>query len=272
MADYGVPLPQQTAKRVGRRFASGRAIAALMLREMSTTYGRSVGGYFWAIAEPIAGIAIMTFAFGFFFSTPPIGATFEMFYATGMLPFLLFTTLTNRVGSAILFSRPLLAYPAVNFADAIIARFLTNLLTELLISLIVFSFILIFWESRVILDPAQIAKGYALAAAFGLGLGTLNCYLFLRFHLWSLFWSVINRPLFMISGVFFLYGSLPDSLKDGLWYNPLIHIVGAVRAGFYADYDGGYVSATYVIGVSLLLGLVGLFLLRRHGQHFIFEG
>ena len=43
-----------------RRFASLRAIAALVLREMSTTNGRSPGGYLWAILEPAAGIALLT--------------------------------------------------------------------------------------------------------------------------------------------------------------------------------------------------------------------
>ena len=36
-----------------RRFASFRAIGALILREMATSYGRSPGGYIWAILEPV---------------------------------------------------------------------------------------------------------------------------------------------------------------------------------------------------------------------------
>ncbi|MEL6475009.1 MAG: sugar ABC transporter permease, partial [Pseudomonadota bacterium] len=37
------------AKRQRRRFASLRSIIALMLREMATSYGRSPGGYLWAV-------------------------------------------------------------------------------------------------------------------------------------------------------------------------------------------------------------------------------
>ena len=43
-----------------RRFKMGRTVMALMLREMSTTYGRSPGGYLWAVLEPLGGIAMMT--------------------------------------------------------------------------------------------------------------------------------------------------------------------------------------------------------------------
>ncbi|MDJ0823602.1 MAG: sugar ABC transporter permease, partial [Paracoccaceae bacterium] len=44
-------LPPRPAYR-RRRFATARAVMALMLREMSTSFGRSPGGYLWAILEP----------------------------------------------------------------------------------------------------------------------------------------------------------------------------------------------------------------------------
>ena len=46
-----------------RRLASARAIGALILREMSSSYGRSPGAYVWAILEPVAGIALLSLVF-----------------------------------------------------------------------------------------------------------------------------------------------------------------------------------------------------------------
>ena len=40
-----------------------RTVVALMLREIATTYGRSPGGYVWALADPILGIALLTLVF-----------------------------------------------------------------------------------------------------------------------------------------------------------------------------------------------------------------
>ena len=51
--------------------------------------------------------------------------------------------------------------------------------------------------------------------------GTLNAYLFMRFKLWHVAWSLISRPLFLLSGVIFMYDALPGQLKTFLWYNPL---------------------------------------------------
>ena len=67
-----------------------RTILALILREMSTTYGRSAGGYIWAVLEPAAGIALLAFAFSLALRAPSLGTNFALFYATGYLPFMLY--------------------------------------------------------------------------------------------------------------------------------------------------------------------------------------
>ena len=117
-----------------RKFRSGRTILALMLREMATTYGKSPGGYLWAVLEPVAALAMFSLGFSIMFSAPPIGNSFPMFYATGFLPFTLFNNTANKIAGAITFSRALLAYPVVTFLDALIARFLLNVLTELMVA------------------------------------------------------------------------------------------------------------------------------------------
>jgi capsular polysaccharide transport system permease protein len=262
----------RTAVGGRRKFASLRAIGALILREMATTYGRSPGGYLWAVAEPVAGVFVLTLAFSFIFTMPPLGTSFELFYATGMLPFTMFVTLANRTGTALTFSKPLLTFPAVTYADAIAARFLLNALTELLVIYLVFVVILTTFDTRALPDFAMIAESLALTALFALGVGTANAFLFMRFPVWHVFWALINRPLFVISGVFFMYDKLPSLLKEWLWYNPLVHIVGRMRTGFYPSYDDHYVSSLYVVGVSLALLAFGLLMLSAHGKRLLQEG
>ena len=49
----------------------GRTVLALMLREMATTYGRSAGGYLWAILDPVLGIALLSVLFSLALRHPP---------------------------------------------------------------------------------------------------------------------------------------------------------------------------------------------------------
>ena len=90
-----------------------RVLFALMVREMATKFGRSWGGYIWAIAEPLGGIMLLTVAFSFAFRKPPLGTNFALFYATGIIPFFLFSNVTASVGQAIDSNRGLLTYPVV---------------------------------------------------------------------------------------------------------------------------------------------------------------
>jgi capsular polysaccharide transport system permease protein len=264
--------PALGPSRPNRRFASLRAIGALILREMATTYGRSPGGYAWALIEPVIGTAVLTSAFTFFISRPPIGTSFELFFATGMVPFLMWMAVTNKVGTSLLFSKPLLIYPAVTFFDAIVARFIVNFLTELMVFYIVMTGILVLFETRSIIDPLRLMEAIGLLAALSFGIGTANAYLFMRFSLWHQVWSIVTRPMMLISGVMMTFDAVPQFLQDILWYNPLIHIIGLVRMGFYPSYGGHYISELYVIGLSLVLTVFGFLMLEAQGRRLLNEG
>ena len=60
--------------------------------------------------------------------------------------------------------------------------------------------------------------------------------------------------------------NIPQPYRDYLWYNPLMHVTGLMRSGFYGTYEAEYVSVPYVTGISVLCLALGLVLLRRHHQ------
>ena len=87
-----------------------------------------------------------------------------------------------------------------------------------------------------------------------------------RFPIWQRVWAIMNRPMVLLSGVILLYDNLPSAFQAILWYNPLIHVMGVSRAGFYPYYAADYVSLTYVFGVAMGCFVVGFLLLRRYGR------
>lgn len=260
------PAQRPKVRRTIPRFASLRTVLALMLREMSTTYGRTPGGYLWAILEPVAAISLLTAIFSLGFRNPALGVSFAMFYATGILPFGMFNDIAAKLGQALNYSKQLLAYPRVTFVDAVIARFAISVITQILVSYIVMTAIVFLFETRTTLDFVKIAKAFAMASFLGLGIGTLNCYLMKRFDIYQRIWSVATRPLFILSCIFFLFDTIPQPYQDYLWYNPLVHVVGMARSGFYGTYDALYVSELYVCGVALVTLVLGLLLLRKDSK------
>lgn len=254
------------------RFVFLRAVVALILREMSTTYGRSPGGYIWALAEPVGGTALLTVIFSLVSQAPPLGVNFPLYFSSGILPFMMYQTTASKVGTAIRYSKPLLAYPSVTYVDAIVARLVLNIMTEIMVGLILLSLIVLVYDVRLNVDYQACARGMALAAALGLGVGLVNCYLMSMFTIWQFIWSVLNRPLFIVSGVFFLLDGMPDAARNLLVYNPVAHPIMLFRRGLYDTYDGVYVSELYVYLIALVLCALGMLLLYRYHRVMQDEG
>lgn len=259
------PAPRlRSIHRVGR-MATLRTVMALILREMTSTYGRSPGGYLWAILEPAAGIAVLSVVFSLALRSPPLGNNFPLFYATGLLPFMMFTSTSTKIAQSLSYSRQLLAYPRVTIVDAILARLILNVLTELLLTYLVLSGLLLIFDTNSTLVLSSALLSLTMAIALGLGMGILNCFLFSQFRLWQSVWGIITRPLVIVSGVIFLPDMFPPDIRDYLWYNPLIHVTGEMRYAFFHSYHATYVTPAYVFAVSLITGVVGfLFLWRYH--------
>jgi capsular polysaccharide transport system permease protein len=259
------PQPDQAPRPAQRpaRITAGRSIAALGLREMVTTYGRSPGGWLWAVLEPVAAIALLSFAFSLAFHAPPLGSSFPLFYASGFLPYMLFHDISQKVAASIRFSRPLLSFGAVTYLDTLIARFLLNVLTHLVIISVVLSGILMLSGTGHYIEFHQISIALGGAAALAIGIGTLNCYLFNAFPAWERLWAIGLRPLFIISGVVFLFEDVPPDYQDLLVLNPLFHITGLMRAAIYPTYAPIYINMWFVFGLALASCVLGMLLLHR---------
>ncbi len=252
-----------------RRFRTFRTILALLLREMETTHGRSSFGYLWAAGEPVAGILLLTLIFSIAFTAPPVGTSFAFFYASGYLPFVAYLEISQRVSQSIRFSKPLLFYPGVTFLDAVLARFLLAAATQTFVAASVLGAILGLGHVDAILRWDALGLGLTLVLALGLAVGVLNCFLIELAPGWERVWAILTRPLFLLSAIVFQFDSVPEPWRDLLWFNPLVHVVGQVRIGLYATYDGDYVAPVYVLGLSAIALTAGLLFLRRFHRDFI---
>lgn len=246
-----------------------RSITALILREMSTTYGRSIGGYAWVIFEPVITISFLSLIFSLVLVSPPLGENFPLFYASGVLPFLLYRETASKVATAVQFSSSLLKYPSVTFLDALVARFALNLISTLTVFCVTVSGIIFFADLNIIFSPIKIFTALMIAYLLGAGFGALNSFLFAYSQDWQRLWNIITRPLFIISGILFIFESVPAPFQAVLWYNPIIHIVGLMRSGFYPTYDAKYVSISYVMILGLSTLVIGIFFLRRWTQNIL---
>lgn len=263
--------PQRATLPTGPLQRACRATLALMLREMSTRYGRSPGGYVWAVLEPIGAVIVISVALQFLIRVPPLGSSFLLFYASGYLVFYLYNTLQQHISLALTFSKPLLMYPAVSWIDAVLARFFLNTLTGLGVVAVCMTGIVWWTQTNVTFDMPMILASLFLMALLGLGHGTLNCVLTGLFPVWGHIWGILSRPLLVVAGVFFIVEDLPQNAQDVLWWTPWIHATTLFRQGVYPTYQPEFVSVTLVLLWALIPLFFGLLLLRRHRQDILMQ-
>lgn len=269
MDERAAPL---TTPGTHRRAATARAVAALMLREMSASYGRSPGGYAWAVLEPLAGIALLTLIFmASGLRAPPLGTSFALFYASGLLPVLTFTTITGKLMSALNYSKALLSYPAITYVDALLARFALAVLTQLMVSVVLLAAILLATETKATVTLPSLFATYGLTFLLALGVGTLNCALASLFPVWQSVWSILARPLILVSCVFFVFEDVPHPFDGWLWWNPLVHVVGLMRKGLFAGYAASYVTPLLVVIIGAVTCLAGLVVLHRYARDILYQ-
>lgn len=260
-----------TIRRNLPKYTAARSILALMLREMSSEYGTSPGGYIWAVVQPIGVVIVLAVGFSLLIRAPSLGTSFLLFYATGFMTFNIYNQITLKLNGALVYSRPMLAYPRVTWFDALISRFFLNSLTHLTIFCIVITGVLWFDGARTVISPVPILLGLAISITVGLGAGLMNCLLIGLFPVWKVIWSILSRPMLIASGVLFIYEDMPTGVQNILWFNPVMHASGLVRQGFYPNYHAEYVSLPYCFAFSMAAIACGLLFLSAYHKKILFR-
>lgn len=271
-ADIRIPAaPYAEAKAESPLRVHFRVVIALIQREVSTKYGRSFGGYFWAVGEPLGMIFIMSFAWAFMSRSPDLGQSFVVFFATGFLSFNFYRNTSAALFTVVRNNSNLLKYPNVNIWDAIVARLTLQTLTNCLVAVLILGLAVSITGERISPDVTKIAPALAVATILALGVGTTNAVLFHIVPTWERIFKIINRPLFIISGVLYIPENklVAGPAMDLLALNPVVHIVASFREGIYPVYHARLNQLEYPLAVGLVALFFGLLLLRRFDERLL---
>src|SRR5262245_16492603 len=226
-----------------------RVVGALILRDTRTRHGRSALGYLWAIAEPLSYVALMATLFTVLGRHPPFGSDTALFFASGILPFTLFATLSRSVSGAIEANRALLTYPTVKPVDAFVARGMLEFATSTIVMLLVFGGITILHGVDAPVHLDTIAAAIFGLSLLGFGVGMTNAVVEQVFPTWREIYAVFSRPLMLVSAVFFTLDSLPIEARNIVAYIPVAHGVELFRTGYYSSYRSAELDVAYLYEV-----------------------
>jgi len=235
-----------------------RVVAALILRETRATFGTSHIGYLWAIITPVASIALLATIFSVAGRHPPFGSSLSLFFATGIIVLQLVTRLGNSLMTAIEANRALLSYPPIKRIDVLLARSILIVLTFLLIAAIIYGALIALGLADLPARPEHLLAAYAAASLLGIGIGMINALLLTLWDSWRRIETIITKPLFFISGVFYVPDYMPPQFIEWLRWNPVLHAIEWTRQGYYANYDSMVLDKAYLLSITTILIFIGL--------------
>lgn len=238
-----------------------RVVGALVLRESRTRFGRSRIGYAWAVIEPAAWVFLFVFLHSLIAEYPPFGQSSFLFFAAGVLTYRLYSSLANRISSAITANAALLTYPVVRPFDTIVARMVLESATLLVVMLGAWFVIFLAEDIQVVHHPTTLIAAILATILFGAALGTFNAVVSALVPAWDRIFGILSMPIMVTSGMFYVPNQLPPVVLDILRWQPVLNAIEWFRTGIYLDYTP-VLDKTYLVSLSLALLLVALILER----------
>lgn len=256
-------IDQQT-RRVGPLEmikAQWRVLVALMLRDIMTRWGSSLG-FVMTAAWPLSHILILVALYVSLGRVAPYGDSATLWFSISMVPFMVFSYVSRFVVLGIITNKALLVFPAIKVTDILFSRMIIEVINT---SVVIIALICILWYLDVDFIPHDMRNAaYALGVSLLLGLGTGigNALVGAMFPMWITGYMLLVLVLWLTSGVLFVPNSLPVYLRDLLYFNPCIHIVEWMREAFYSEYRSLVLDKYAITGFSLYTIAHGLFVER----------
>ena len=239
-----------------------RVLAALLVRELLTRYGRHNIGFLWLFVEPMIftlGVtALWTATKSVHGSDLPIVA----FALTGYSSVLLWRNMPGRCIGALMGNLALMYHRNIRaldiYAARIIIEFAGATISFFTLSLV---FILGGWISPPE-DFLTVAAAWLLLAWFGAALAITLGALSHEYELVDKLWHPASYLLFPLSGAAFLVSALPPLGREIVLYIPVVHGVEMVRDGYFGSRVEAIYDLGYLITCSLVLTVVALIATR----------
>jgi len=243
-----------------------RVLIALVLRETRATFGTSSFGYLWAIVTPTVSVALLVAVFSLANRQPPFGSSLALFFATGILTVQFYNEYSGKLMTVFKANRALLTYPIIKDVDTLLARGLLVTITYLLIMFVFFGALVALGLASLPSSIEQVLSAFFATALLGMGVGATNAVIASMWDHWTQIEKMMSRPLFIVSGIFYVPSLLPPEAVAVLQWNPVLHLVEWLREGYYPNYNSLVLVKSYpvYIGIGLLtFSLAGERLFRK---------
>ncbi len=231
-----------------------RVIGALMMRELSTRFGRENIGFLWMVAEPLLFAVLVGLIWRFMKGPAEHGLSVIGFVASGYLPLVMFRQAVNRSVGLFAANASLMVHRQIRIADFVLVRFLIEMIGHMTAALVVGVALVWVGELPVPADVGEMLLGWGAYGLFTLAVAGVLAPLSEMSAILEKLMPVTTYVMIPFSGTFSMMRWLTPSAQGVLWWSPPAQAMELIRGGIWGE-------AVEVNGLALVAPAMGLLVL-----------
>jgi capsular polysaccharide transport system permease protein len=236
-----------------------RIIGALLMREMTTRFGREGLGFLWVVAAPLLfclGVLVM---WSLIKPAYEHGVRLGPFVMTGYMSLLIFRHMISFSAGALNANAGLLYHRKIGTMHIFIARNLMEFAGGTAAFIIVYLILLLFGQVGLPKDWLLLYAGWLLVGWNGFGIALIFSGLIQKYDVMERLVPLFSYVLIPLSGAFFMVSWLPAQYREAFLWVPFPNAIEMVRAGVFGEFVDTYYHADYALlsgGVMLFVGMI----------------
>lgn len=248
-----------------------RVIGALMIRELTTRFGRENIGFLWMMVEPVLFAVLVGMVWHFMKGPTEHGIGVVAFVVSGYIPLVLFRSGVTRAVGLFTANSSLMYHRQIKIMDFVLVRFLVEFLGHMMAYFFI-ALVLI----AIGLFPVPRSMGFLILGWMYYSLFTLSlCFILApaseMSEVLEKFMPVTTYVMIPFSGTFNMASWLTPEARDFVLYSPPAHAMEMMRYGVFGYHVRPYFDYFYPVAVSAVLMAFGLLLCRKVRRTLVVE-
>lgn len=241
-------------------------MSAVMLRDMRSRFFNHGLGFLMVALWPLAHMGILLTIYTTLGRRAPFGESTAVFFATGLVPTLLFMYVSRFMALSLIQNRSMLGFPAVRTMDIIFARAILETIAAFLTLVFLVVILVVLGNNPVPYNFFEATYAYLSVLLLAIGVGVIVSVVAMFAPFFVTIYTLSTILIYLLSGTLFVVSELPDAIAGPLAWNPVLHGVEWMRTAYYEGYSDKWLNKSYLIGFglgALCTGLAAERLLRR---------
>lgn len=248
-----------------------RVIGALIVRELTTRFGRENIGFLWVMAEPLLFAVLVGLLWRAMKGPTDYGVDIVAFVASGYIPLILFRSSISRGVRSCTVNGSLMYHRQIKVLDLLLVRFLIELIGHMMAYLFIGSVLGVFGFFPVPYDVGFLILGWLYYALFTFSMMLLVAAMSEISEAVEKIVPVTTYMMIPFSGAFYIVSALSPAAASAVLYSPAVHGMEMMRYGIFGPSVDAHFDYLYPLGFCLPCMAVGLVLCRTVRKRLVIE-